>query len=348
MSVIGQTTRTARAIMEVLRPLTGSPALGTATVTATGADIEVPKGCFFAPVKKYRGGSLKIDRDNLLRTREDTTVTSGGTSLGVISMLGGGRQNLEAGTVLRFDPPLAGVDEEAPVDALMTGGIDAGGVAAVKQIIEAEQIESASAALDIFNARASSGAPCIVLAWDSSSDSAKVGRGKSAQEERWTLFVIVSRADSSASRRSEGRDINDAIRGYLFDRGSVAGHVFSSPPARVLGRTRTAITKSAYVYAVQIETIGHTRRIEARGSTSPDGEMTWQEWRRTKLDVEHAQVPPFPVLVDDMIIPASQYDQTIEETALTVTDAADASGGTKPLGLGDSIGVVESLTVELL
>lgn len=319
--MIGSTTRTARAILEVLKPLTGSPATGTATVTASGADVVVPAGCFLAPVKKTRGGSSKIDRDNLVRTRTATTVTGSGVAVDVITMLGGARQNLPAGTVLRFDPPLEGVEDTAPVVATMTGGADATGVGAVKHVVETEQIETATAALDLFNARASSGSPCIVLSWDSTGGTRKVGRGTLVQPERWTLFVIVSRVDSSASRRSEGREIMDAVEGYLLDRASVAGHVFSSPPTSILGRVRTAITKSSYVYAVQIETFAHPKRIETRGETSPDGEMTWADWRRTKLDVELAGVPPFPAIVDDAIIPMPEYNQTVEEQFLLVTDS---------------------------
>lgn len=348
-SAIGHTTRTARAILEVLRPLTGDPATGTATMTATGADIEVEAGSFLAPVRKTRGGSRKIDRDNLVRTREDTTITSTGTAVGIISMLGGARQNLPAGTVLRFDPPLEGVEETAPVAALMTGGADATGVGAVKQIVEAEQLESASAALDIFNAKVSSGAPAIVLAWDGSGPVERIGRGVLSQVDSWTLFAIVSRADSSAGRRSEGRDIVDAIRGYLLDRGSVAGYVFSSPPTQIVGRVRTAITKGSYVYAVQIETMSHPKRIETRGATSPDGEMTWSEWRRTVLDVQCvAAVAPFPTVVDDMIIPAAQYDQEVEETAITILDVAEPDGGTNPLELGDVVGCADTVAAVLI
>jgi hypothetical protein len=315
---IGLSTRTARAILEVLRPLTGTPSTGTATITASSADVIVPARCFLAPIRKTGGGNAQIDRDNLIRTTTETTVTSGGTSVPIISMLGGKQQNWPAGTQLRFDPVLEGVEEVAVTASAMTGGASATGVGAVSRLVEFEEIGSATAARDILRAKGLGGAPIIILTWDSAGISEKISRGVSREPNRWTVVIVVARTDSGAQRRNEGRDIMDAVVGYLGDRSSIAGHVFSAPPTRILSRKRVVVTETSYVYAVEIETLQQPKRIETRGETSPDGEATYVTWRRMLVDINTADVPPFPV-VDDLLLPALEFLPTIEDNELVVT-----------------------------
>ena len=120
MGEIGRTTRIARALLEVLRPLTGDPSTGTALVTATAGDVTLPARCFFAPLRKSVSNQESLDRDNLVRSTADAgdqIISSAGVSVPLISMLGGKRQNLPAGTRLRLDPPLLGINAIATVEA---------------------------------------------------------------------------------------------------------------------------------------------------------------------------------------------------------------------------------------
>jgi len=299
MGQIGRTTRTARAILEVLRPLTGEPATGTALVSATAGDVVLPAGCFFAPLKQSVSKLESLDRENLVRSRSETIINASGVSVPIISMLGGVRQNIEAGTRLRVDPPLDGLETFATIEAPgMVGGLSATGPGSVAQALEFETITSAALARELFNARLQSGTPSLVLAWESSGSGESVARGAAVRPERWTLYVVTTRADGAGQRRDVARDILDAVESYLHDRKSVAGFRFSNPSTRVIGRSRLAVTKTSYVYAVQIETFGAVQRIDTRGATSPDGEITFTEWKTTQLDLPTADVPPFPVVED--------------------------------------------------
>jgi hypothetical protein len=296
MSEIGRTTRIARAIVEVLRPLTGDRSSGIALVTATAGDIMLPARSFLAPLRRSISGQESIDRENLVRTTgEDAIVRATGTLVPIVSVLGGSRQNYVAGTRLRFDPPLDGVEELATIAAPgMTGGATATGVGAVCQIIEYETITGPTAATDLFNARVQGGAPAIVLAWESSGGAKMVARGVHVRPDRWILYVITSRGDGAGKRRDEARDILDAVESYLVDRHSVAGYVFSAPATEILGRSRLAVTKTSYIYAVSLQTTGRARRIDSR----PDDELSFAEWKRTRLDAQTADVPPSPVVAD--------------------------------------------------
>lgn len=290
MSQIGKTTRTGRALMEVLRPLTGDPSTGSATIKSTSGDVKLPKRCFMAPLRRFVSNQEALDRDNLLRTREDVIATTAGVSVPLISMLGGKRQNHPVGTRLLLDPPLLGIEPYATVDTGgMTGGADASGTGSVRQIVRYEIISSATAAKDLFSARVHAGAPAIVVAWNDSGSPTAAGRA-AVRPDQWIIYVVTSRNDGKGVRGDDGADILDAVESYLHDRHSVAGHVFSQPSTQILSRGRLTTTPTSYIYTLTCQTTGAVKRIDTRG------ELTFAEWKRTLLDLPTADVPPFPIV----------------------------------------------------
>jgi len=292
---IGQTKRIARAIAEVLRPLTGTPATGFATVTASGSDILLPAGSFAAPIRTSTSGTppttcQQIDRENLVRTTVDVIATTAGTTVPVTTMLGGIRQNLAALTSLRWDPPLIGMAPLAAVGAAaLAGGANATGTGAVGQIVLYEELRSGQVPLDLFRARAESGAPLVAIVWSSRGRAEKVGRNRAARPETWQLFVVVGHQAGAPERGSDGLDVCDAIEGYLTDRAEIGGFIFSAPPASVTGCKRVAVNETGYVYAVELVTLNAAERIP-----TPE-EATAVEWDHLRLDMQRASVPPFPV-----------------------------------------------------
>ncbi len=180
----------------------------------------------------------------------------------------------------------------------MTGGANATGVGSVKQIVHYETLSSGTTAIDLFNARVSSQAPSIVLAWESSGSPTAVGRNVARRQDRWILYVVTTRGDGSGKRRDEASDILDAVEAYLVDRKSVAGFVFSAPATQIMGRGRLTVTKTSYIYTVSLETGGTVERIDTRGANSPEGELTFAAWQTTQLDMPTADVPPFPIVHD--------------------------------------------------
>lgn len=296
MSVIGHTTRTARAIVEVLRPLMGDPSTGAMTIAASGGDVTMPKGTYLLPVYRSDTGAVQLDRASILRTTDDVVVTASGASAPIASITAGARQNWDGGTEVRLDPPLEGLDPTGTIDALgMAGGADAIGVASVRSIIEYETISGTNSEQDLFAAANHGRVPAIIVSWDSSPEAEHVNHGAISQGDSWSIFVVVARGDGSSPRRNEARDIMDAICGYMGGRQSVGGMCFSADAVEIDGRTRVATTPSSHIYAVQILTTAAFERIRPSGANAL-GEHTYAEWLRTRIDVPTADVPPYPMV----------------------------------------------------
>lgn len=309
--MIGQTLRVARAMIEVLRPLTGAGSAGYAIVKATGDDVLLPPMSYAAPLTTSGVGSpplQEVDRENLVRTTVGVVVSAAGALVPVRSILGGARQNLAGGTELRWDPPIDGVEE---VSALSSGGATGGAQpaddepGAVNQVLLYEGLGAGSVGLDLFRARAQQGAPAVVLTWNDTGSSDKNARGVSEMTERWILFAVVAHAGSGAERGSEGLDLLDALRDYLNERGSIGGFVFSAPPARVLARRRIATWPGHYVYAVEVATTLAHERIAHTEEYAEGGEPA--EWERTRYDVmtgDGTEPEDFPA-IENAVYPMS-------------------------------------------
>src|SRR5262245_59984909 len=209
----------ARAILGQLSPLTGVRATGTATVTNPGlAAVELDPNMYLLPVKN---GELADDLPFKVRrnpaTEEPyrrggawTIPANGSLSVGVQSNLGGARHNLRAGTVLRFDPPIPGLDEVALVDADMTDGVDPPqDDVAVRRAVYYEELDAATVERDIASGRLAQ-LPGIMLVWQQSTPaegrtagtnqgSTRLASGTRMFAENYRLFVV------SASMASSGK-----------------------------------------------------------------------------------------------------------------------------------------------
>ena len=305
----GQTTQIARAIIEVLRPLTGTPAYGFALVKATGADVLLPKNSYAAPIVASGVGTpplKQIDRENLVRTVDEVVVNTIGKLVPIKSILGGLRQNRPVDTELRWDPPIDGVELVSTVSTgPTTGGAESTAVDAVGQVILYEELRASSLGLDLFRALAERGAPCVVVTWNDAAAAEKFGRDRWTEPNRWVLFVVVGNATGGSERASQGLDVCDSVVELLGDRASIAGIVFSAPPASVMGRRRVATDANTYVYAVELKTYNYeARRIGADTAE----EVYPEEWERTRYDLLTGGVHvTFPVVRDaeyDMLLPA--------------------------------------------
>ena len=297
--MIGQTTRVARAIIEVLAPMTGSPAYGFALVKATAGDVLLPACSFAAPIQLSGVGTTpnqQIDRENLIRTTDDVVVNSAGVLVPIRSLLGGDRQNWPVDTELRWDPPLAGIEEVSKV-ALgpMAGGADATDPGAVKQVILYEELRGTAVGLDLFRATAERGAPCVIVTWNDSPGTTKMARDKTVAPDRWVVFVVVGHAAGGNERAGEGLDVMDRVTDLLGERGEIGGFVFSGVPASIQARRRVATSEFCYVYAVEVKTFGAWERTLSFETTVP------AEWERTRYDLTSGREEPRKPVVDDAV-----------------------------------------------
>jgi hypothetical protein len=305
--VIGQTTRVARAILEALRPLLGSAATGRLTVKATGADVTLRCGSFANIVAESPAtGLLEVRRDVILRTRRDVIANTVGVPVDVISLGGGQLMNQAAATAVIWDPPLTGIETTSVVAAGgLTGGADSVGLGSVKQVVWYETIGGASVARDLFAASVAGDTPAVVLGWDSSQEVERMGRGRGAYVDSWTVYVVTSRGEGSHDRRDEGLAIVDAVRSYLVDLGAVGGFNLSDPPIKVGVATRLAIAPTSYVYALKIQTfVGlekAPRFVDPAALVFGDEGIAFAEWVRTRIDLDTATIPPFPVVDGNVV-----------------------------------------------
>jgi hypothetical protein len=279
----------ARAIMACLQPLTGTRATGSVTVNAVpGPSAVLPGGSYGAPVI---GGSIRYDR--LVKAAPNPDNLAGwpvttGTVVPCFTNIGGGDQNIPAGTSIRWFPVATGIEPASVTPAGLTGGTPNESFAGVAQLVFFEEIKPGQGGNVLKGGL--SRFPAVVLAWDGSGKAQFVGRGQWVQQQLWSLYVIVSRVDADPQRRVQGLTILDAIEDYLWGRQMVDGTGFSTPNgAQFERRLAMPIDPSFYVYRAQVTTKRSVRRFEPR---------TFSPWLRTKLDATTTDVVPFK-LVDD-------------------------------------------------
>jgi hypothetical protein len=266
---IGQTKRIRRAIVGALSPLMGSRSTGALTVKASSGVAELGKSCYAMAIRESAAGVKAIDRSCLLVTTARTVVDAAGTSVPVTSVLGGERQNLAAGTMVRFQPAADGIEEEAVVATALTGGTTLDEPGRVYQIVEFEGINSANAAKDLFQGRVLLEMPALVVAWDMSEGFTFMGQDRWRHTDLWTIFIVVARQEGPIARGDEGLDIMDGVSELLTDRRGADGVPLSHPNSSIRGRRRVAVTPGSYIYAVTLQTKFTIRRRETRGPFAP-------------------------------------------------------------------------------
>jgi len=312
---IGQTKAIRRAIMGVLRPLSGDRATGVILARAASGygEITVPVNSYLQPVTSSAAGTKMVDRNQLVRTTQAMVVTEAGTVLPVASLGGGAKQNLAKSTLLRWDPPLTGLVATATVHgAALAGGADpaAGATAAVKGILAYETMPRAEAR-DLFNAGVGP-VPAVVVTWAGSGGRTGAGEGVTRHTDLWKIYVVTASHAEAMARVDEALDILDAIEGYLEQRSSYGGVVFSSPPAEVLDKVLVRANSESFIYAVTLRTHSAVRRIETRSIEDGD----WALWKTTSYQLQVATVPPLAV-VQEATYGFGEFDESFSDDFAT-------------------------------
>lgn len=273
------TVRTERALLSVLAQggLTGVRATGIATVKATGGDVVLPRASYAVPIVTSAAGLAQRLPQQLVKVKAATTVKAAGTAVPVLAMVGGAAGNLPAGTKLRWDPPVPGVEIESVLDGGgMTGGSNVG--ALVRRLVSLEGLGQPGAAAPFWRAQAGD-FPAVVVSWESGAFDGRKGNAKQGRTAKYRLWVVVSRLDGDHERRDHGKDLLDELAALLCDRGEADGEPFSVPPVELGAMGRLALEPSSYIYWLDVEVSTAVRRRELK---------TYADWTATR---ETLQVP---------------------------------------------------------
>jgi hypothetical protein len=275
MSII---LNTARALMTILSPLTGTVGTGNLTVQSTtgSGSVVLPQNSYGIPVTTSAGGNSKLEPHVLLKTTEETTVDEDGAAVPVKTVLSNTAGNIAAGTVIRWSPRITDIEATSVVAAGgITGAVPDTGFGTVKQIRFYEQVGTAQAGADLFRGKVGL-FPALVLLWTGSDGDDRKGRGRQPLKERWILAVVSSRLDNDDERRSEGLAIMEEATRLIIDRSESDGYVFSSPDSLfVRKRGRLVSTETSYIYTIEFTTQIVECRVDDR---------TFQPWVTFRQD----------------------------------------------------------------
>lgn len=284
-----------RALLATLAPATGVRATGTVTATAGSAEVEIPRNSYLMPVVNG-----KMRDDLLFKTRASWTLAADATEAGIpiISNVGGARHNLPAGTVLRFDPVLEGVERDVTLDADMTSGSDSGQL--IRTVGFWEELDLSAPSPDLFAAKiGDSGA---MLVWTQSDPvegsmsglrqgAARATRNARIWRESFVLYVVAARIASDNDRRQKGKLILQAVTRLLTDRHqNDDGEQLSTIGAgvEITNRARLGRSDKHYIYAL---TLRVNQTLEAGLST-----REYLVWERTRYrGALPEREPPEPI-----------------------------------------------------
>lgn len=305
----------ARAILATIQPVTGERATGSVLATATGADVVVPRNSHLIPVVDGQlkpEWQFKTDAGPLAAPNKNSwTVTSGGTSVDVLSVIGGVRHNLAAGTVLRWDPPISGLAPTVTVEAPgLAGGADPTFFGGLKAAVMHDAFGAPAASLEAFRSKIGA-LPGLILIWQSSEPAdgstvsalgrggGRMGQNNMLMVERYLAVILTNRVDDAHFRRSEGLEALDEVTLWLTDRNMVDGMCVSSPGGvQITNRTRLQGPRTIYqeldVYALSLAITRTYTRHDAR---------TYNDWLLTRMRVQRD---------DDVLGPKEVVDVSID------------------------------------
>jgi hypothetical protein len=295
----GDLKRIRRGIISALAPLVGTVATGSVLArSSSGAGaITIPKHCFLVPIPESAAGRVEISHDLPIRVTAATEIGEGGAAVPVASICGGPRNNFAAGTRMRWDPVLTGVEPEVVV----TGGDMSGGAAAtegpgiVREIRAFETLESLEAARDMFAGEVGQ-LPAIVVAYSGTSEVEPLGEDVVLEAHRWRLYVVTRWGSNAIDTGNEALDILGAVRGLLIRRTSSRGMVFSSPPSSVAHVTRVRITPTVFLWALDLVTYAGAKRTDFRPAEGSDTYADWLVDAYTLSTYTEAQPTELPIV----------------------------------------------------
>lgn len=310
----------ARAVLGQLSPLTGTRGTGTMTVSnPSGAAVELDPNMYLLPVV-----SDELADDLVFKVAPNPatalphgkggawTIPAGSSlSVAVRSNLGGARHNLIAGTRLRFDPLLEGLDDEATLDAAITDGADrAEDELALRRAVYYEDLDGAAVERDIAGGRLAQ-LPGGMLVWTRSTPyegrtagtnqgSTRLADGVRGFAENFRLFIVSASAAGSSKRRSDGLRLLQAATRLLSDQQTTTDgeQLTNLGSLEIIERTRFARTERHYVYALTFR----VNRIVTR--TDNRSFVPWLRTRlRQALPGREAPEPTTPLTVVDVGVP---------------------------------------------
>lgn len=279
--------RLERAIMSCLAPLTGERATGAVTLSATGADVAISKETppYAIPIIGSAAGVDGLDYDRMVKLVQTATITAAGVNVTAVSMLGGLRQNLPAGTVVRLNPPIAGLQPTGVIAAPgLTGGAAPGAdeLGTLARVVAFEGIGQTTAADAVFKAGAGL-FPSAVVSWEGWDIGELVGKDRQKHRCQFRIYVVCSRLDGHNPRRDEGKLIIEAIAEEFVSKQAVDGEAFSLPPVTLGRAQRWGFAPTSYVWSIDLFATHTVVRRERR--------PPFAEWLKTRLDATHDEAP---------------------------------------------------------
>ena len=117
------------------------------------------------------------------------------------------------------------------------------------------------------------------VSWAGSAPTGRKGVGRQGKQDRYRLYVIVSRLDGDIDRAHDGKAVLDELVAILCDRAEADGEVFSRPPIFIENAGRVPSSPSSYIYWLDVSVSYTAMRRELR---------TFADWTSTR---ERLQVP---------------------------------------------------------
>lgn len=292
-----------RQVMRVLAPLTGTEATATATATALGGDAPMLGGTYAIPYVVGASGVRELDYTRLLkvcqhqldeqgeRTVNDTTVTNAGTSVELISALGGlDNHSLVAGTAVRWDPVPPGIAPDGVLATDFTGGT----AGLVKRIYLFDEmgVGRANASQEAWVSRVRV-FPSILLSWMQTSSGKRKGLRVRERQHTFRAHVLGSHFGSGELRKNEITAIADTIERLLEDRGAVDGQPFSWPSIELGSTDLVTAGESLYVITVDFKVTSVVEGIDSR---------TYADWTVASTSLLTPTSPEYPDPADALIV----------------------------------------------
>ena len=209
----------ARAILNMLHPLTGSRATGVLNAQATTSQV-VPKNTYFFPIVN---GALLMDQP--FKTTSEVTVGAVATDLPIQSNIGGLHHNLDASTTWVTDASLP----DLTTSVLTTKTAPTGGTSgAIKYGKIYHDAQTGQAGEELLRAMAGTG-PAALLSWNSATPSdgtasgqdtgrTRLGRGQKLYALNWNLLLCASTMRTGIERLNTMTDLVDQAAPYFTDR----------------------------------------------------------------------------------------------------------------------------------